>query len=376
MHARSCGFDYPFLVMRSDARVQLPARRQRPAILRGVAQLLVPLARIVEAREALIGHVHRTPILSSAAAADVIREAGGPDLGDRRIYVKAEHLQKTGSFKPRGMFTKVASLSDDQRQAGIITVSAGNAGQAYAWAGREAGAHTVVVMPEAAVQTKVEACLGYGAEVVLHGSHVGDTFERMRQLSEERGLVYCPPFDDQEVIAGHGSLGLEIVEDLPEVDVVVVGIGGGGLISGVATAIKETHPDARVYGVEPEGSNAMSVALERGEIVPISPVSVADGLGAPFAGEWTLAAVRQYVDEVVLIDDATILAGLRFAAERTKQVLEPAGAAALAAVLFGRIPLRDGDRVCVIASGGTVALDLLGSLLERGRPVPGVPVPT
>jgi threonine dehydratase len=336
---------------------------------------IVPLRRIAEARDGLVGRVHRTPILSSGAAADVIREAGGPGLGDGRLYVKAEHLQKTGSFKPRGMFTKVASLTADERQAGIITVSAGNAAQAYAWAGREAGVHTVVVMPEAAVQTKVEACLGYGAEVVLHGTHVGETFERMRELSEERGLVYCPPFDDPEVIAGHGSLGLEIAEDLPEVDVVIVGVGGGGLISGVATAIKETHPDVRVFGVEPEGSNAMSLALERGEIVPISPVSVADGLGAPFAGEWTLAAVRAYVDEVVLIDDPTILGGLKFASERMKQVLEPAGAAALAAVLFGRIPLRDGDRVCVIASGGNVALDLLGTLLERARPVPGVPVP-
>jgi threonine dehydratase len=340
-----------------------------------VASQLVPLARIVEAREALIGHVHRTPILSSAAAADAIREAGRPELGDGRVYVKAEHLQKTGSFKPRGMFTKVASLTSDQRRAGIITVSAGNAAQAYAWAGREAGVHTVVVMPEAAVQTKVEACLGYGAEVVLHGTHVGETFDRMRQLSEERGLIYCPPFDDPEVIAGHGSLGVEIVEDLPEVDVVVVGIGGGGLISGVATAIKETHPDVRIYGVEPEGSNAMTVALERGEVVPISPVSVADGLGAPFAGEWTLAAVREFVDGVVLIDDPTILGGLRFGAERMKQVLEPAGAAALAAVLFGEIPLRDGDRVCVIASGGNVAIDQVGGMLDRARILPGAAVP-
>jgi threonine dehydratase len=340
-----------------------------------VAQELVPLARIVEARDALVGHVHRTPILSSAAAADVIRAGGRPPLRDGRLYVKAEHLQKTGSFKPRGMFTRVASLTPEQRQAGIITVSAGNAGQAYAWAAREAGVHAVVVMPEGAVQTKVEACLGYGAEVVLHGTHVGDTFARMRQLSDERGLVYCPPFDDPEVIAGHGSLGLEIVEDLPEVDVVVVGVGGGGLISGIATAIKETHPDVRIYGVEPEGSNAMSLALERGEVVSISPVSVADGLGAPFAGEWTLAAVKAYVDEIVLIDDPTILGGLRFGAERMKQVLEPAGAAALAAVLFGAISLRENDRVCVLASGGNVSLDRLGSLIEQARLIPGAAVP-
>lgn len=335
-----------------------------------MAERIVPLRRIIEARDALAGRVHRTPILSSTAVAELIRDAGGPGLGDGRLYMKAEHLQKTGSFKPRGMFTKVASLTSDQRRAGIITVSAGNAAQAYAWAGREAGVHTVVVMPEAAVPTKVEACRGYGAEVVLHGTHVGETFDRMRELSAERGLVYCPPFDDPEVIAGHGSLGLEIVEDLPEIDVVVVGVGGGGLIAGIATAIKETHPNVRIYGVEPVASNAMSLALERGVIVPISPVSVADGLGAPFAGEWTLASVQAYVDDIVLIDDPTILAGLRFAAERMKQVLEPAGSAALAAVLFGAVPIKDGDRVCVVASGGNIALGQLGSLIDGARTLP------
>jgi threonine dehydratase len=337
-----------------------------------VVERIVPLRRIVEARDALVGRVHRTPILSSAAAAEIVRETGGRRLGDGRLYVKAEHLQKTGSFKPRGAYTKVASLTDDERRAGIITVSAGNAAQAYAWAGREAGVRTTVVMPEGAVRTKVEACLGYGAEVVLHGVHVGDTFQRMRELSVERNLAYCPPFDDPEVIAGNGSLGLEILEDLPEVDVVVVGIGGGGLITGIAAAIKETHPEVRVFGVEPDGSNAMSVALERGEVTPISPVSVADGLGAPFAGEWTLAMAQRYLDDVVLLDDPTILGGLRFAAERMKQVLEPGGAAALAAVLFGRIPLREDDRACVIASGGNVALDQVGQLLGQAAPLPRI----
>ena len=340
-----------------------------------MVERIVPLARIVRARDALVGHVHRTPILSSVAAADVIAQSGGPRLGDGRLYVKAEHLQKTGSFKVRATYTKVASLTAEQRRAGIITLSAGNAAQAYAWAGREAGVHANVVMPAGAVRTKVDACRGYGADVVLHGAHVGETFERVRELEAERGLVYCPPFDDPEVIAGNGSLGLEIVEDLPEVDVVVVAIGGGGLISGVAAAVKETHPDVRLYGVEPEASNAVSLALSRGEIVTISPVSVADGLGAPFAGEWTLAMIRRYVDDIVLLDDPTILGGLRFAAERMKQVLEPAGAAALAAVLFGRIPVRDGERVCVIGSGGNVAVDRLGEFIDQAAPLPGAAVP-
>ncbi len=324
---------------------------------------IVPLERIREARVALDGQVNRTPMLGSATAATVVEASTGVRLADDRVYVKAEHLQKTGSFKARATRTKIASLTQAERGVGIITLSAGNAAQAYAWAAREAGVQATVVMPAAAVRSKVEACLGYGAEVVLHGAHVGETWERVQELTRERGLVYCHPFDDPDVIAGNGSVGLEILDDLPDVDVVVVGVGGGGLISGVAAALKESRPGVRVYGVEPELSNAMSFALEAGQVVPISPGSVADGLGAPFAGEWTLAMVGRYVDEVVLLDDPTILGGLRFAAERMKQVLEPAGAAALAAVLTGRVPLRSGDRVCVVASGGNVDLGRLGELL-------------
>ncbi len=337
----------------------------------GVSDHLVPLARILAAREVVAPRVHRTPILSSATAARFVEAATGVQLAGGRVHVKAEHLQKTGSFKPRGMTAKVAALSPEQKRAGIITLSAGNAGQAYAWAGREVGVRTVVVMPAEAVRSKVEACLGYGAEVVLHGAHVGQTFARMEAIRDEQGLVFAHPFDDPDVIAGHGSIGLEILEDLPDVDVVVVGIGGGGLISGIAGALKEQRPSVRVYGVEPTESNALSLGLERGEVVRIEPRSVADGLGAPFAGEWTLAMGRRYLDGIVLLDDPTILAGLRFAAERMKQVLEPAGAAALAAVLAGEIQLRDGETVCVVASGGNVAIDRLGELISMAGPLPG-----
>ncbi|HKG57241.1 MAG TPA: pyridoxal-phosphate dependent enzyme [Candidatus Limnocylindrales bacterium] len=328
-----------------------------------MANRIVPLEQIVDARAALEGQVNRTPILSSATAASIVEAVSGVRLADGRLHVKAEHLQKTGSFKARATRTKIASLTHADRGAGIVTLSAGNAAQAYAWAAREARVHATVVMPAAAVRSKVEACLGYGADVVLHGGHVGETWEKVQELIRDRGLVYCPPFDDPNVIAGNGSVGLEILDDLPDVDVVVAGVGGGGLISGVAAALKESRPSVRVYGVEPELSNAVSLALEAGKVVPISPVSVADGLGAPFAGEWTLAMVQRYVDEIVLLDDPTILGGIRFAAERMKQVLEPAGAAALAAVLAGRIPVRSGDSVCVVASGGNVELGRLGELL-------------
>ena len=226
-------------------------------------------------------------------------------------------------------------------------------------------------MPAGAVRSKVDACLGYGARVVLHGAHVGESLAELERLRDAEGLEFVHPFDDPAVIAGHGSIGLEMLEDVPDLDVVVVGVGGGGLISGVAAALKERRPGIRVYGVEPELSNAVSIALERNEVVRIQPESVADGLGAPFAGVWTLAMCRRYLDDIILLDDPTILAGMRFAIERLKQVLEPAGAAALAAVLAGRIPIRDGERVAVVMSGGNVEVGRLGTLLEAAGTLPG-----
>jgi len=332
---------------------------------------LVAIDQIEAARARIDGIVHRTPLLSSATAADWATRAAGVRLADGRLYLKAEHLQKTGSFKPRGMTNKLATLSESARAGRIITLSAGNAGQAYAWAGRAADVAVTVVMPADAVRSKVDACLGYGARVILHGAHVGESLAELERIRDAEGLEFVHPFDDPAVIAGHGSVGLELIEDLPDLDVVVVGVGGGGLISGVAAALKARRPVVRVYGVEPERSNAVSLGLERGEVVRIQPESVADGLGAPFGGVWTLAMCRQHVDGIVLLDDPTILAGMRFAVERLKQVVEPAGAAALAAVLAGRIPIRDGERVAVVVSGGNVEVGRLGSLLEMAGTLPG-----
>jgi len=335
------------------------------------ADRIVSLASIEAARERIATTIHRTPMLSSATAARLIAESGGPRLAGGRLQVKAEHLQKTGSFKTRGMVNRILTLTDAERAAGVITVSAGNAAQACAWAARAVRVPATVIMPEGAVRSKLEACRDYGAEVVVHGSHVGEMFAEQERLSAERGLTFMHPFDDPELIGGHGSAGLEIVEDLPDVDVVVVAIGGGGLISGVATAVREVRPATRVYGIEPEGANAMRLALDNGAPVQISPKTVADGLTAPFAGAWTLAACQRYLEDVIVIDDATILGGLRFAVERMKQVLEPAGAAALAAVLYGKVPIRDGETVCVVASGGNVEVSRIGQLLEAAAPLPG-----
>ena len=332
---------------------------------------LVPTSELQAARARLAGRVARTPLLTSSTAARWIRAASGVRLGDDTLYLKAEHLQRTGSFKARGMTNRIATLSPEARIRGAITLSAGNAGQAYAYAGRASDVAITVVMPAAAVESKVAACRGYGARVVLHGEHVGAAFAEMERIRDAEGLTLVHPFDDPMVIAGNGTVGSEILEDLPDVDVVVVGVGGGGLISGVAAAIRSGRPAVRVYGVEPETSDAVSQAMAAGEIVTIQPRSVADGLGAPFAGAWTLAMVRRYVEDIVRLDDPTILAGLRFAIERLKQVVEPAGAAALAAVLAGGIPIREGERVAVVLSGGNVAVDRLGAMLEAAGSLPG-----
>lgn len=338
---------------------------------RAEPELDVPIEDIRAAAERLSGLVHRTPVLSSATAAAWTRAATGATMRDERLYLKAEHLQKTGSFKARGMSNRIATLTADARERGVITLSAGNAGQAYAWAGRAVGVPVTVVMPAGAVRSKVDACLGYGARVVLHGDHVGDTFAEMQRIRDAEGLTFVHPFDDPTVIAGHGTAGLELLEDIPDLDVLVVGVGGGGLISGVAAAAKGLRPTIRVIGVEPERSNALTLALERGEVVTIQPQSVADGLGAPFAGAWTLAMARRHVDHIVLLDDPTILAGMRFAIERLKQVVEPAGAAALAAVLAGRVEIRGGERVGVLLSGGNVEVSRIGELVAAAGTLPG-----
>ena len=331
----------------------------------------VSLAEIEAAHARIAPLVHRTPLMTSSTAARWVKVASGREIGDGRLYLKAEHLQKTGSFKARGMSNRIATLSDEARARGAITLSAGNAGQAYAWAGRAAGVPVTVTMPAGAVRSKVDACLGYGARVVLYGDHVGETFAELERIRDAEGLTFVHPFDDAAVVAGNGAVGLEIVEDLPDVDVVVGGVGGGGLIAGVAAAIKGRRPATRVYGVEPHASNAVSLAMERGEVVRIQPVSVADGLGAPFAGELTLAMANRWLDGIILLDDPTILAGLRFALERMKQVVEPAGSAALAAVLAGKVPIADGERVAVVLSGGNVDVGRLGDLLAAAATLPG-----
>ncbi len=332
----------------------------------------IPAEAFDEAARLIAGHVARTPLLASSTAARVAESASGVRLAGGTLHAKAEHLQATGSFKVRGATLRLALLDDAERAAGVIAISAGNHAAAIATAARRAGIRAVVVMPAAAVRSKVEACRAYGAEVILHGATTAEAWAEMERVLDERGLTFIHPFDHPVTIAGQGTVGLEILEDLPDVDVVVVGVGGGGLISGIATALATRRPATRVWGVEPANSTALSSALAADGIVAVTAGSVADGLNAPFAGEWTLALARRHLAGIVTLTDPEILGGLRFAAERMKQVLEPAGAAGLAAVLLGRIPLRDGDRVCVVFSGGNVAIERVGELIAEAAPIPGL----
>ncbi len=329
------------------------------------------LAGIREAARFLEGRIERTPMLASTTAARVVAAATGVRLGDGRLHAKAEHLQRTGSYKARGATVRIARLAPAEHEAGVIAISAGNHAAAVALAAGLLGVHAVVVMPETAVRSKVDACRGYGAEVILEGADTSEAWAAMERIRERRGLTFLHPFDHLDTITGQGTVGLEIVEDLPDVDVVVAGVGGGGMACGVAAAVKGLRPGARVYGVEPRASNALSLGITAGTPVALRPVSVADGLNAPFASDTTISLGRRLLDDIVLLDDAEILAGLRFAAERMKQVLEPAGAAALAAVLFGRIPIGDGERVCVVLSGGNVDLARFGELVAAADPLPG-----
>jgi threonine dehydratase len=313
---------------------------------------LVALADIQAARHRIGPRVHRTPVHSASSLGGMLGVS---------LSLKAELFQKTGSFKARGAVNAVLSLAPEDLARGLITLSAGNHGAALAWAARTAGTRATVVMPATAVPSKVEAVRAYGGEAILTG---GNLLEECAALQAERGLTLVHPFDDPHIIAGQGTVGLEILEDVPDCAVIVVPVGGGGLISGIAAAIKRLRPDVAIIGVEPAGADVMSRSLREGRPVRMDrPRSVADGLAAPFAGDLTFGHVRRLVDRVVVVPDETITRALRLLFERAKLLAEPAGAAALAALLQGGLDLAPGSAVVCVVSGGNADPGVLRDLL-------------
>jgi threonine dehydratase len=308
---------------------------------------------VLAAREAIAGRLHRTPTFSSRALSEA---TGG------RVFLKAELFQRTGSFKPRGVLAKLASLTPEERARGVVTWSAGNHAQALSFCAGLEGLDCLVVMSRSASPTKVAATSGYGATVDLEAPDHAVAYERLLEIVAESGRTLVHPFDDPLVIAGQGTVGLEIEEEVPEVEVVLVPVGGGGLISGVATAL-----GCRVIGVEPEGAAGLTAALAAGRPVRIEPRTVADGLAPPFAGERALAVCRERVERVVLVSDEEIAGAMRFLYTRAKLACEPAGAAATAALLAGKVALEPGETAVALVSGGNVDPQIAAAILAPGH---------
>lgn len=300
--------------------------------------------------------VHRTPLLTSR----ILSEETGLD-----VRLKAEMLQRTGAYKIRGALAKLAALSEGERGRGVVCSSAGNHAQGVALAAAMLGVRAVVVMAENATPSKIAATRGYGADVVLHGSIWDEADARARDLVESQGLTYVHPFDDLDLIAGQGTLGLELHEQWPELEVVVVPIGGGGLISGVAAALKGANPAVRVVGVESAGGPAMKRSVERGELVTLDRVdTVVDGLRVRRVGERTFELVRELVDDLVEVPDEAIAENVLWVMSRCKLVVEGAAAATVAALREGRVAGPPGTRVVCILSGGNLDLSQLQGLLR------------
>ena len=299
-------------------------------------------------------HIHHTTLLSSRT----LSELSGFD-----IRLKAEVFQRTGSYKIRGPLNKFPQLTEEERRRGVVCSSAGNHAQGVALAAKIHGIKAVVCMAENATPSKVAATRGYGAEVVLHGTIWDEANEKARELVRDRGLTYIHPFDDLQLIAGQGTLGLEIVRDWPEVDVVVVPIGGGGLISGVSMAVKNLKPSARIIGVESSGAPGMRDSVRAGHVVTLDRVDcIIDGLRVKRVGETTFEVVRRFVDEIVTLPDEQIFEAMLWIMSRAKLVVEGAAAAPVAAVLNGLIDAPRGSKVACVVSGGNVNLDQLKGL--------------
>jgi threonine dehydratase len=319
-------------------------------------KVALPFARSAfeEARERMGAHVYRTPLLTSR----ILSERSGFD-----IRLKAEMFQRGGSYKIRGPMNKFAYLTDEQKRRGVICSSAGNHAQGVALAAAIYGIKAVVVMAENATKSKIEATRAYGAEVVLHGTIWDDANEKAKQLVAERGYTYIHPFDDEQLIVGQGTLGLEIFQDWPAVEVAVVPIGGGGLISGVTTALKSCNPAIRIVGVESSGAPAMTRSVAEGRLVTLDSVDcIIDGLRVKRVGDKTFEIVRNHVDDLVTLSDDQIFDALIWTMAHVKVVPEGAAAAPVAAVLNGVIKAPAGANVACVLSGGNVNLEQLRGL--------------
>ena len=316
---------------------------------------MLTLDKIYQAAFTLRGVARKTDLLHA------------PNLSDRaELYLKTENLQVTGSFKLRGAYNKISALTEEQRAAGIIACSAGNHAQGVALAATRMGIRSIVCMPDGAPISKVEATKRLGAEVRLVAGAYDDAYEYACRLQKETGATFIHPFNDELVIAGQGTIGLEILDQLPELDAVIVPVGGGGLISGVACAVKSLAPHVKVYGVQAENAPSMARSRQMDEIVTLDTVSTfADGIAVKTPGDVTFQMTRQFVDDVVTVSEDEIAAAILALIEQQKLIAEGAGAVSVAAAMFDKVPIRGKKAVCLV-SGGNIDVNILSRVITRG----------
>lgn len=319
--------------------------------------MIFNIDQVKEARERMKKVIHLTPLDYSHTFSR---------LTGANLYLKLENMQKTGSFKIRGAYNKISALSEEEKSRGVIAASAGNHAQGVAYAASRSGLKATIVMPEGSPITKIMASRGYGAEVTLSGKDYDQSYIKAREIQEATGATYIHGFDDPCVIMGQGTLALEILDQLPNVDAVVVPAGGGGLLSGIALVMKSIKPGIKVFGVQSSGAPAIFRCFKTGENDGLCALgTLADGINVGCPGEITLDLIRKYVDDMVLVDDEEISQAMLMLLERTKVVSEGAGAAALAAVLHGRLKLG-GLNVVALVSGGNIDVNILSTIIERG----------
>ncbi len=317
----------------------------------------VTLADIEAARSVIADVVRNTPLKRSTTLSELV---GG------ELHLKLENFQRTGSFKVRGASWKVHNLSQEERATGVVAASAGNHAQGVAYAATRAGVESHVFMPEDAPLAKVRATEGYGATVHLAGHDYQSAFEYAQEFQSKSGAAFVHAFEDPQIIAGQGTLGLEIMEDLPNLDVLLVPIGGGGLVAGVATAVKAIRPEVHIVGVQAEGASSVAASLNKGSVVPLDAVhTIADGIACRRLGDMTFEAIQRLVDEVVTVSEAEIAAAILFLLERTKTTVEGAGAVTLAAAMHGHVDLTD-KVSCAIISGGNIDMTLMARIIQQG----------
>ncbi|MFC4448497.1 threonine ammonia-lyase [Halorussus aquaticus] len=319
---------------------------------------MIDLSDVLDARARVEETDRRTPLDYSHTFSD---------MTGAEVHLKLETFQRTGSFKIRGATNRIATLSDEEKAAGVVTASAGNHAQGVALAATKSGVDSTIVMPENAPISKIKATRDYGATVVLHGDDYDEASEKAHEIEREEGRTYVHAFDDEMVMAGQGTIGLEIVEDLPELDTVVVPIGGGGLIAGVATAIKQQKPEARIVGVQADGASSAAQSLRKGEVHTLASVdTIADGIATRSVGGKTFEVIDERVDEVVTVSDSEIAVAVTHLLERAKTLVEGAGAVPLAALLSDAIEYDEDEVIVPVLSGGNIDMNTLTTVVMRG----------